>query len=62
MNASKIVLYEDAGKKQFKECISALQGCEMMVNACSSLSAILGDADSRLLHYLIVRGMALIKI
>ncbi|QHO38316.1 DNA mismatch repair protein [Arachis hypogaea] len=36
-NANKVVLYEDAAKKQLLEFISALRGCELMSQACSSL-------------------------
>ncbi|KAK6118119.1 hypothetical protein DH2020_048103 [Rehmannia glutinosa] len=55
-NANKVVLYEDASKKQLQEFISALRGCEMMNNACSSLGAILESVESRLLHHLLMPG------
>lgn len=61
-NASKVVLYEDASKKQLQEFISALRGCDMMANACSSFGASLRDVKSRLLHHLLINGMTLIKI
>ncbi|KAL8527225.1 hypothetical protein ACS0TY_005198 [Phlomoides rotata] len=55
-NANKVTLYEDAAKKQLQEFISALRGCEMMTNACSSLGAVLENAESRLLHHLLTPG------
>lgn len=58
-NANKIVLYEDAAKKQLQEFISALRGCEVMTVACSSLSSILDNTDSELLHHLLVPGKGL---
>lgn len=51
-----MVLYEDASKKQLEEFISALRGCESMMQACSSLGVILDTADSRLLHHLLTPG------
>ncbi|KAL4365326.1 hypothetical protein AHAS_Ahas07G0094900 [Arachis hypogaea] len=36
-NANKVVLYDDVAKKQLLEFISALRGCELMSQACSSL-------------------------
>lgn len=56
-NANKVVLYEDAAKKQLQQFISALRGCEIMVNACFSLGAILDNTDSKLLHDLLTPGM-----
>uniref|UniRef100_A0A803M7J7 DNA mismatch repair protein n=1 Tax=Chenopodium quinoa TaxID=63459 RepID=A0A803M7J7_CHEQI len=58
-NASKIVLYEDAAKKQLQEFISALRACEVMIVACSSLGSILDNTDSKLLHHLLVPGKGL---
>ncbi|KAK4418061.1 DNA mismatch repair protein MSH6 [Sesamum alatum] len=55
-NANKVVLYEDAARKQLQEFISALRGCEMMAHACSSLGAILENVESRLLHHLLLPG------
>ncbi|KAL0389708.1 UNVERIFIED_CONTAM: DNA mismatch repair protein MSH6 [Sesamum calycinum] len=55
-NANKVVLYEDAAKKQLQEFISALRGCEMMIHACSSFGAILENVESRLLHHLLLPG------
>ncbi|KAL6525912.1 hypothetical protein OROMI_030307 [Orobanche minor] len=55
-NANKVVLYEDASKKQLQDFISALRGCEMMVHACSSLGAILDNVESTLLHHLLMPG------
>lgn len=55
-NANKIILYEDAAKKQLQEFISALRGCEVMTAACSSLGSILVNAESELLHHLLVPG------
>ncbi|KAL1312736.1 hypothetical protein HN51_039337 [Arachis hypogaea] len=58
-NANKVVLYEDAAKKQLQEFISALRGCELMLQACSSLGVILNDVKSRLLHHLLTPGKEL---
>ncbi|XP_074317650.1 DNA mismatch repair protein MSH6-like [Silene latifolia] len=55
-NANKIILYEDAAKRQLQEFISALRGCEIMTLACSSLGSILDYTDSELLHRLLVPG------
>lgn len=52
-----MVLYEDAAKKQLQEFISALRGCEMMAEACSLLSVILENVESRVLHHLLTPGM-----
>lgn len=56
-NASKVVLYEDAAKKQLQEFIQALYGCELMAQACSSLGPILNSVESRLLHHLLTPGI-----
>lgn len=61
-NANKVTLYEDAAKKQLKEFISALRGCESMVHACSSLGVILGNTDSKLLHHLLTPGTIQIEL
>lgn len=58
-NANKIVLYEDAAKKQLQEFISTLRGFEIMILACSSLRSISDDADSVLLHHLLIAGKGL---
>nr|GMD26782.1 DNA mismatch repair protein MSH6 [Ipomoea batatas] len=58
-NANKVVLYEDAAKKQLQQFISALRGCEIMVNACFSLGATLDNTDSKLLHDLLTPGKGL---
>ncbi|EXB28598.1 DNA mismatch repair protein Msh6-1 [Morus notabilis] len=55
-NASKVVLYEDAAKKQLQEFTSALHGCELMAQACSSLGAILENVDCRQLRHLLTPG------
>ncbi|KAF7818144.1 DNA mismatch repair protein MSH6 [Senna tora] len=55
-NAYKVVLYEDAAKKQLQEFISALRGCELMAKACASLGTILNDVDSKQLHRLLTPG------
>ena len=54
-----MVLYEDAAKKQLQEFTSALRGCELMAQACSSLGAILENVDSRQLHHLLTAGIHL---
>ncbi|TKY61722.1 DNA mismatch repair protein MSH6 [Spatholobus suberectus] len=58
-NANKVVLYEDAAKKQLQEFISALRGCEQMAQACSSLGVILNHIKSRQLHHLLTPGKGL---
>ncbi|KAI4349732.1 hypothetical protein L6164_010292 [Bauhinia variegata] len=58
-NASKVVLYEDAAKKQLQEFISALRGCELMVKACSELGVVLSVVESRQLHHLLTPGEGL---
>ncbi|KAK7284586.1 hypothetical protein RJT34_19335 [Clitoria ternatea] len=58
-NANKVVLYEDAAKKQLQEFISALRGCELMAQACSSLGVILNDVKSRQLNHLLTPGKGL---
>ncbi|KAJ8899067.1 hypothetical protein K2173_010220 [Erythroxylum novogranatense] len=56
-NAKKVILYEDdAAKKQLQEFISALRGCELMAQACSSLGVILEHVEARQLHYLLTSG------
>lgn len=55
-NSNKVVLYEDAAKKQLQEFISALHGCELMDQACSSLAAILKNTESRQLHHMLTHG------
>ena len=55
-NANKVVLYEDAAKKQLQEFVSALRGCELMTQACSSLGVILENVESGLLHHLLTPG------
>lgn len=52
-----MTLYEDAAKKQLQEFISALRGCELMAQACSSLGVILESVESRALHHLLTPGM-----
>ncbi|GAB4841765.1 DNA mismatch repair protein msh6 [Ancistrocladus abbreviatus] len=61
-NSNKIVLYEDAAKKQLQEFISTLRGCEQMAQACSHLCSILDNVNSRLLHDLLVPGRGLSDI
>lgn len=56
-NSSRVVLYEDAAKKQLREFIAALRGCQVMVQGCSSLSNILSTTESSLLHQLLTRGV-----
>lgn len=58
-NSNKVVLYEDAAKKQLQEFISALHGCELMDQACSSLGAILENTESRQLHHILTPGKGL---
>ncbi|KAK1281168.1 DNA mismatch repair protein MSH6 [Acorus gramineus] len=58
-NANKAIFYEDVGKKQLQEFITALQGCQTMAQACSSLSNILHSTDSKLLHHMLTPGKGL---
>lgn len=58
-NANKVVLYEDAAKKQLQEFISVLRGCELMAQACSSLGSILENVESILLQHLLTPGKSL---
>ncbi|KAK9093562.1 hypothetical protein Syun_028473 [Stephania yunnanensis] len=58
-NANKVVLYEDASKKHIQEFVTALYGCELMVRACSSFSAITKDVESSLLYRLLTPGQGL---
>ncbi|KAL9239755.1 hypothetical protein vseg_014047 [Gypsophila vaccaria] len=58
-NANKIILYEDAAKKQLQEFISALRGCETLILACSSLGSVLDNTESGLLRHLLVPGKGL---
>uniref|UniRef100_A0A2P2JZX2 DNA mismatch repair protein n=3 Tax=Rhizophora mucronata TaxID=61149 RepID=A0A2P2JZX2_RHIMU len=58
-NSNKVVLYEDAAKKQLQGFISALRGCELMAQACSSLTVILENVKSRQLHHLLTPGKGL---
>jgi len=61
-NANKVILYEDAAKKQLQEFIAALRGCEQMLQACSSLGVILNHVQSRQLHHLLTPGMPVSNI
>ncbi|XP_054801883.1 DNA mismatch repair protein MSH6 isoform X2 [Prosopis cineraria] len=58
-NANKVVLYEDAAKKQLQQFVSALRGCELMARACSLLHVILNNNESRQLHHLLTPGEGL---
>ncbi|XP_076885218.1 DNA mismatch repair protein MSH6-like [Bidens hawaiensis] len=55
-NSNKVILYEDASRKQLQEFITVLSGCDVIINACSSLGAILEDTHSKLLHRLLKPG------
>ncbi|KAM0952719.1 putative DNA mismatch repair protein MutS/MSH [Dioscorea sansibarensis] len=61
-NAHRVVLYEDAAKKQLQEFISALRCCEVMAQACSTLSTILAKTESTLLHHLLTPGKGLPEV
>lgn len=56
-NANKVVLYEDAAKKQLQEFITALRGCELMAATSCSLGVNLGNVESRQLHHLLTPGI-----
>ncbi|CAA6654394.1 unnamed protein product [Spirodela intermedia] len=55
-NANKVILYEDASRKQLQEFVACLRGCEVMAKACSSLGSILEETKSNLLLYLLTPG------
>lgn len=55
-NANKVVLYEDASKKQLQEFISALRGCEVMNHACFLLGGTLENITFGPLHHLLTPG------
>lgn len=55
-NANKVVLYEDASKKQLQEFISALRGCELMNHACFILGGTLENINFGPLHHLLTPG------
>lgn len=61
-NANKVVLYEDAAKKQLQEFISALRGCELLVEAFSSLGVLLENTESRQLVHLLTPGKGLPEV
>lgn len=56
-----MVLYEDAAKKQLQEFIIVLNGCEVIMNACSSFGVILENTSSTLLHRLLTPGKIMIS-
>ncbi|EPS69161.1 hypothetical protein M569_05605, partial [Genlisea aurea] len=58
-NSGKVVLYEDAAKKQLHEFVSALRGCELMNNACTSFAGIKEHMESDLLKHLLTPGAGL---
>ncbi|KAL8149108.1 hypothetical protein AgCh_006203 [Apium graveolens] len=58
-NANKVVLYEDASKKQLQEFISALRGCELMNHACFLLGGTLENINFGPLHHLLTPGKGL---
>ncbi|KAL1816545.1 hypothetical protein ACET3Z_019119 [Daucus carota] len=58
-NANKVVLYEDASKKQLQEFISALRGCELMNHACFILGGTLENINFGPLHHLLTPGKGL---
>ncbi|XP_030532528.2 DNA mismatch repair protein MSH6 [Rhodamnia argentea] len=61
-NANKVILYEDAAKKQLQEFISALRGCELLVEGLSSLGVILENVESRQLVHLLTPGKGLPEV
>nr|XP_011465355.1 PREDICTED: DNA mismatch repair protein MSH6 [Fragaria vesca subsp. vesca] len=61
-NANKVVLYEDAAKKQLQEFISALRGCDLMATAICSLGANLENVESQQLHHLLTPGKGLSNV
>ncbi|KAG0462513.1 hypothetical protein HPP92_020989 [Vanilla planifolia] len=58
-NSSTVILYEDASKRKLQEFLSALRGCQLMVQACSSLASMLTSTDSSLVHHLLTPGKGL---
>ncbi|KAI4341663.1 hypothetical protein MLD38_026357 [Melastoma candidum] len=61
-NANKVILYEDAAKKQLHEFISALRGCKSIHETFSSLSAVTKNIRSRLLNHLMTPGEGLPEV
>lgn len=55
-NANKVVLYEDASKKQLQEFISALCGHDLMSHACFLLGGTLENINFGPLHHLLTPG------
>jgi DNA mismatch repair protein MSH6 len=58
-NADRVVLYEDAAKKQLQEFIAALHGCQCMIQACLSFNNSLGERKSSLLQHILTPGKGL---
>lgn len=58
-NSNKVVLYEDASRKQLQEFISALRGCELMAQSLASFSSSLENVKSALLDHLLTSGKGL---
>lgn len=58
-NADRVVLYEDAAKKQLQEFIAALHGCQCMIQACLSFSDSMGEIKSSLLQHILTPGKGL---
>ncbi|KAL9263429.1 DNA mismatch repair protein MSH6-like protein [Drosera capensis] len=55
-NANKIVLYEDAARRQLQEFIATLRGFELMNQACLHLGSITSSVGSELLRHLLIPG------
>lgn len=58
-NADRVVLYEDAAKKQLQEFIAALHGCQCMIQACLSFNDSMGEIKSSLLQHILTPGKGL---
>ncbi|XP_020521076.1 DNA mismatch repair protein MSH6 isoform X2 [Amborella trichopoda] len=55
-NASNVVLYEDAAKKQLVQFLAALRGCQSMASAYSSFANALDCMNSNVLRHLLTPG------
>lgn len=58
-NADRVVLYEDAAKKQLQEFIAALHGCRCMIQACLSFNDSMDEIKSSLLRHILTPGKGL---
>lgn len=55
-NASKVVMYEDVGKKQVHQFTAALRGCRSMLQAAAAFESYLPELSSNRLRDLLTIG------